>query len=157
MACSLVFLRRGGIPNRSESHRYLSEGFGMQADLAFYESPEDAMRAAVQSLGGTKRVGAMLWPDLSPENAGRRMNDCLSDKRAERLQLSQVMRVLAWAKDAGFHGPMTWICGEVGYEARPVAHAEEVDRVAQVVEQSTKTLAAALVTLERLQRVRVGT
>ena len=127
----------------------------MQADLPFYESPEEALRAAVQTLGGTKRVGAALWPDLSPENAGRRMNDCLSAARAERLTISQVMRVLTLAKEAGCHGPMQWICGEVGYEAKPVARAEELDRVAQVVEQSTKTLAAALVTLERLQRMRV--
>lgn len=127
----------------------------MQSSLPFFECAEDALRHAVQVLGGAKQVGARLWPDRSPDQAARHLLDCLNGARAERLQLSQVMRLLAWAKEAGCHEPMQWICAEIGYEARAVAPAEEVDRVATVVEQSTKTLAAALATLERLQRVRV--
>jgi hypothetical protein len=128
----------------------------MQVDLPFYESDLDAMRAAVQSLGGTKKVGALLWPDLSPDNAGRRLSDSLNPHRSERLTLSQIMRVLQLAKAAGHHGPMTWIASEIGYCAQPVSAADEVDRLACVVEESTRTLASALATLERLQRVRVA-
>jgi hypothetical protein len=128
----------------------------MQADLPFYESPEDALRAAVQALGGTKKIGALLWGDLSPENAGRRMSDCLNANRTERLTLGQVMRVLQMAKAAGHHGPMAWIAAEIGYSAQPVSQADEVDRLACVLEESTRTMAAALATLERLQRVRVA-
>ena len=122
----------------------------MQVDLPFYESSEDAMRAAVQSLGGTKRVGALLWPDLSPDNAGRRLSDTLNPHRSERLTLSQVMRVLQMAKAAGHHGPMSWIASEIGYAVQPVTAAEEVDRLACVVEESTRTLAAALATVAKL-------
>ena len=128
----------------------------MQSEMPFFEAPEDALRAAVQLLGGAKQVGAQLWPDLSPDGAGRKLLDCINPGRAERLSLSQCMKVLTWARDAGHHGPMQWICGEVGYEARPVTKAEEMDRVSAVVEQSSRTLAAALATLERLQRVRVA-
>jgi hypothetical protein len=123
----------------------------MQVELPFFETPEDALRAAVQALGGSKRVGAMMWPDKTPDNAGRAMNDCLNPGRSERLNLGQVMRVLAWARDVGCHEPMRWLCHEVGYEARPVTRAEEVDRVAAVVEQSSRTLAVAVATLERLR------
>ena len=35
----------------------------MQVEMPFYESPEDALKAAVQALGGSKSVGPMLWPD----------------------------------------------------------------------------------------------
>ncbi len=125
-----------------------------QLEMPFYESPEDALRAAVQLLGGAKQVGARLWPDQSPDAAARKMLDCVNPGRSERLSLSQVMRVMAWARDAGHHGPMSWVCNEIGYEARPVTRAEEVDRVASVVEQSSRQLAIAVATLERLQRVR---
>lgn len=128
----------------------------MQADLPFYEGPEDALRAAVQALGGAKVVGARLWPDKTPDAAGRQMLDSLNTGRAEKLELSQVMRVLAWAREVGVHGPMAWIAAEVGYEARPVTRAEEVDRLTQVVEQSSKQLQQALATLERMQRVRTA-
>lgn len=125
-----------------------------QAEMPFFECPEDALRHAVQLLGGAKQVGARLWPDQSPDAAGRKMLDCLNTGRAERMSLGQSMKVLQWARDAGHHGLMVWICGEVGYDARPVTRAEEVDRVTSVVESSSKMLATALATLERLQRVR---
>lgn len=126
----------------------------LQSDLPFFECPEDALRAAVQALGGAKAVGAQLWPDKTPDMAGRLLLDCLNAGRHEKLDLSQTMRVLRLAHDAGCHAPMQWIAAEVGYDARPVAKAEELDRVASVVEQASRTLAAAVATLERVQRAR---
>ena len=152
MAASLLFLSIGVLPNGSEFFGRVR----MQSDLPFFECPMDALRAAVQGLGGAKQVGARLWPDKSPDAAGRLLLDCLNNGRAEKLDLTQVICVLSWAREAGCHGPMQWICAEAGYEARPVTRAEEVDRVAAIVEQSSKTLAAAVATLERLQRVRVA-
>lgn len=123
----------------------------MQADLPFYETPEDALRAAVQSLGGSKKVGIMIWPDKGVDNASRLLMDCLNTSRAEKLDVSQVMRVLALAKDAGCHSPFSWMAGAIGYDVTPITKAEEVDRLTTVVEQSTKTLAAALQQIERIQ------
>ena len=152
MVGSLFFLPVGVYPNGSECFGRVR----MQVDLPFFECPTDAVRGAVNALGGAKQVGARLWPEKSPDAAGRLLLDCLNASRPEKLELAQVMRVLAWARDAGCHGPMQWICGEVGYEARPVTKAEEIDRLAGVVEESTRTMASALATLERLQRVRVA-
>lgn len=124
----------------------------MQAEMPFYEGPEDALRAAVQALGGAKQVGAMLWPDKTPDAAGRQLLDCLNPARSEKLDISQVMLVLARAKSAGVHAPFTWLAGEIGYEARPVTRKEEVDRLTAVIEGSSKTLSAAVAALERIQR-----
>lgn len=123
----------------------------MQTDLPFYESPEDALRAAVQVLGGSKKVGSMLWADKTVDNASRQLLDCLNPSRNEKLELSQVMMILALAKEAGYHSPFSWMAGQVGYGVTPITKAEEVDRLTTVVEQSTKTLAAALSQLERIQ------
>lgn len=125
----------------------------MQSDLPFYESPEDALKAAVQELGGAKQVGAALWPDKTPDAARTRLLDCLNPSRTERLDVTELMFVFRMARDKGCHGPFAWLAGEVGYDARPVTKAEEVDRLTTVVEQSTKTLASALATLEKLQRM----
>lgn len=123
----------------------------MQADLPFFESPEDAMRAAVQALGGAKKVGCMLWPDKGVDSAARLLQDCINPARAEKLEMSQAMMVLTLAKEAGCHSPFQWMAGQIGYEVRPITKAEERDRLTTVVEQSTKTLAAALSALERIQ------
>jgi len=82
--------------------------------------------------------------------------DCLNTSRPEKLELSQVLLVLRLARDADHHAPMQWLAGEVGYEEKPVTKAEEADRLALVVEQSTKTLSSALAALERLHRVRAA-
>ena len=127
-----------------------------QVDLPFYEGPEQALLAAVQHLGGAKVVGSKLWPDKAPDSARTRLLDALNPARAERLDLSESMFILRAAKDAGLHGPFMWLAGEIGYEARAVTNAEEVDRVTTVVEQTAATLSKALATLERLQRVRAA-
>lgn len=124
----------------------------MQAEMPFFEGPEDALRAAVQALGGAKQIGAQLWPDKTPDAAGRLVQDCLNPSRSEKFDVTQVMFIFRRAKEAGCHGPFMWFSGEVGYDARPITKAEEADRLTTVVEQSTKTLAAALAQLERIQR-----
>lgn len=126
----------------------------MQAEMPFYEGAEQALTAAVQHLGGAKQVGAMLWPDKTPDSARTRLLDCLNPSRSERLDMSEAMFILKHAKDRGFHAPFAWFAAEVGYEARPITKAEEVDRLTTVVEQSSKTLAAAVAALERMQRAR---
>jgi hypothetical protein len=123
----------------------------MQAELPFYEGPEDALRAAVQALGGAKKVGALLWPDKGVDNAARQLLDCINPARNEKLDLSQVMRVLALAKEEGCHSPFAWLAAQIGYDVSPITKADEVDRLTTVVEQSTKTLAVALARLESIQ------
>jgi hypothetical protein len=123
----------------------------MQAELPFYEGPEDALRAALQALGGAKKVGALLWPDKGVDNAARQLLDCINPARNEKLDLSQVMRVLALAKEEGCHSPFAWLASQIGYDVSPITKADEVDRLTTVVEQSTKTLAVALARLESIQ------
>lgn len=123
----------------------------MQTELPFYESPEDALRAAIQVLGGAKKVGPMMWPDKTIDNAARQLLDCINPSRAEKLDMSQIMRVFSLAKEAGCHGPFAWFAGEIGYDTKPITKAEEVDRLTTVIEQSAKTLAAAMSAMERIQ------
>jgi len=125
-----------------------------QTELPFYDSAEDALRSCVQALGGAKQVGSMLWPDKSPDQAARLLLDTLNASRPEKLELTQIMRVLRLARDAGHHAAMQWMAQEIGYEAKPITKAEEVARLTAVVEQSSKTLATAIAALERMQRVR---
>lgn len=128
----------------------------MQLEMPFFESAEDALKAAVQQLGGAKKVGSSLWPDLSIDVANRKLLDCLNPSRSEKLDVTQVMYILRLAKEAGYHQAAAYINGEIGYDVRPITKAEEVDRVTAVVEQTSQVLASALATLERLQRVRVA-
>ncbi len=124
----------------------------MQIDMPFFDSPEDALKAIIQQLGGIKKVGPLLFPDKSVDAAARYLLDCVNHDRQEKLALTQIMMLLRLAHEAGYHAAYAWLSGEIGYDIKPITRAEEVDRLTSVVEQSTKTLASALATLERLQR-----
>lgn len=124
----------------------------MQSEMPFYDSPEDALKAVIQQLGGIKRVGPKLFPDKSVDAAARYLLDCVNSDRSEKLALSQIMMLLRLAHEAGYHTAYAWLSGEIGYDIKPITKAEEQDRLTCVIEQSTKTLAQALATLERIQR-----
>ncbi|GLR26530.1 hypothetical protein [Limnobacter litoralis] len=123
----------------------------MQIEMPFFECPEDALKSAVQALGGAKAVGQMIWPDKSVDAAARLLLDCLNPSRAEKLDVSQVILVFTRARAAGHHTPFLWFAQEVGYEAKPVTKEEEVDRLTFVIENSTKQLEAALGHLAKLR------
>lgn len=128
----------------------------MQAELPVYESVEDALKSAVYALGGTKKVGPMLWPAKGIDASYRLLNDCLNSLRAEKLDLSQAMFVLRAARDVGCYAPFQWVAGECGFDAKPVTRAEEVDRATAALEAATKSLQVSLATVERLQRARAA-
>lgn len=124
----------------------------MQTEMPFYESPEDALKACVEVLGGAKKVGGKLFPDKTVDNARDYLLACLNAGRSEKLGYSQILFIFREAKHAGFHAGWDYWSREAEYESRPITKAEEVDRLTTVVEQSTKTLSAALSALERIQR-----
>ena len=110
-----------------------------------YDTPEEALKAAVSALGGNKKVGVMLWPHMeeSPDKAGRKLADLLNEDRDEKPSLDQVVFIFRKAKQVGFHdGMYSWnrMCGYS--PSKPVDDAEELARKS----------AEALALLEQLQR-----
>ena len=124
----------------------------MQLEIPIYDHPEDAIKALVQEMGGSKVIASQLWPDKSPDHAGRLLNDCLNIHRLEKLEISQIMMILQQGKDQGRHTTMKWIAGELGYEVHPITKKEEMDRITIVVEEAGRALTGALQTLERIKR-----
>jgi hypothetical protein len=90
-----------------------------------FEDDLDALRATVQALGGNKIVGALLWPDKTPEGAGRSMADCCNPSRSERLNPSQLLFLMRMARERGW-SVVRWITADDNYRGRGV-----YDRVAK--------------------------
>lgn len=126
----------------------------MQTEMPFYDSPEKALDACIQALGGSKKVGALLFPEKTIDSASTYLMNCVDTHRAEKLSVSHVMMLFRMAKQAGVYAPFLWFANECGFDARPIAKEDEVDRLTMVMEQSSKTLAAALASIERLQKAR---
>lgn len=123
----------------------------LQTEMPFYEGIEDALAGCVQALGGAKKVAGVLWPDKPVEEARTLLLNCLNRSRKEKLDYSQIMWIFREAKRAGFYAGFQWFARECEFEARAVTTEEEVDRLTTVIEQSSKTFAAAVAKLERLK------
>ena len=103
--------------------------------IEFFEDINDAMREAVRQLGGNKKVGAMLRPEIPLTQAENWIRDCLNPDRREKLSPEQVLLILVEARKAGYHGAMAFIAGHCGYDKpRPVSIDEqEADLQSQIL------------------------
>lgn len=62
--------------------------------VLFHESLNDALREVVQTLGGTKKVGVLMRPEKSADEAARWISDCLNPDRREKFDPEQVLWLL---------------------------------------------------------------
>lgn len=91
------------------------------------EDLDDAMREAIRAIGGAKRAGSFLWPEMDPAAAGRRLSDCLSSEKREKLAFAQGLALLREARRAGAHAAMGFVAGWCGYEdPRPIEPRDEL-------------------------------
>lgn len=92
----------------------------------FVEDYYDAIRAAVEGLGGYKRVGADLKPDLGVEAAGRWLADCVNPDKREKLSPTELAYIRRRARQAGLHVLAAWEAKDAGYaEPKPVEPEDE--------------------------------
>lgn len=115
------------------------------------ESLEDAIRATVQAMGGYKRVGADMKPELAADAAGRWLSDCLNPDRRERLTPHELAYIRRRARQAGIHILAAFEARDAGY-AEPVPVEPEDERAAlqRALVASTKQLQQML---RRLQEI----
>lgn len=116
----------------------------MQTEMPIFDCPEDALRACVQALGGAKKVGPMLWPDKTVENAARLLLDCLNGDRPEKLGYSQQIFIFRESKRIGFHAGFAWWAAEVEYDIHPISPEEKRDRLADAIETASRALEMAV-------------
>lgn len=112
----------------------------------FVEDHYEAIRATVQALGGFKRVGADLRPDLPVEAAGRWLADCCNPDKREKLSITELAFIRKAGRQAGCHVLASYEAREAGY-AEPLPIAPE-DEAAQL----QREFIAAVKGLEAIQR-----
>lgn len=117
----------------------------------FHEDLTEALRTCVQALGGPKKVGVLLRPELPADQAGRWVADCLNPDRRDQLHPNQLLLVLTEARKVGCHAAMIFIAQHAGYQD-PAPLEPEDERAAlmrQFVEHS-KALHSLTARIEKL-------
>lgn len=92
----------------------------------------------VKAAGGSKVVGAKLWPDLGVDQAQRKLLDTLNDDRPHRLTPDQALLVAGMARAAGCHAYMRHCSARLHY-AMPAA----IDPRDEMAELQRQFIAAA--------------
>lgn len=111
----------------------------------FNDDVYDAARDCVKALGGFKKVGFALFPEKGPEKAGNYLGDCLDRRRGEKLSLEHFILILKWARHAGCHIGMNFICLECDYrEPEPVPLEEKTSALEAKIDANIKELSGML-------------
>lgn len=116
----------------------------------FIDDYHEAIRATVQAIGGFKRVGSDLKPDLSVEAAGRWLADCCNPDKREKLALTELAYIRKAARQAACHILAEYEARDAGYaEPHPI---EPEDERAKLERQFIESVRALEVIQKRLAR-----
>lgn len=118
--------------------------------VLIHESINDALREVVQALGGTKKVGVLMRPEKSVDDAGRWLADCLNADRREKLDPEQVLWLLREGHKANCHSAMNFIGGEAGYAVSIVEPLDEMAELQRQFIESSKNLTRMAERIESL-------
>ena len=118
------------------------------------ESINDALIACVKSLGGSKVVGPMLWPEKPQDGAQRCLLDCLNPERPNKLAPEQVTLLLRKCRQLGYHDAAAWLNADIGY-APPVPIAP-ADETAELMRQFTEAVRIVRCLGDKIDRAAPG-
>jgi len=117
-----------------------------------YETINEALIACVKASGGSKTVGAALWPEMAPDHAQRKLLSALDEARPEKLCPAQVLFVLKLARARGFHDGVAHILESLSYApTTPIEPKDEAADLMRQVLESQRQLAAQMERLAALQ------
>lgn len=119
----------------------------------FVEDYYEAIRSTVQALGGFKRVGADLKPDLGVEAAGRWLSDCCNPEKREKLSLTELAFIRKAARKSGIHILAHFEARDAGYtEPQPLNPEDETAQLQREFIASVKALEAIQARLAQVNR-----
>lgn len=121
-----------------------------------FDSVNDALSSAVTALGGFKKVGPALRPELPIDQAAGWLRDCLNAGRREKLAPEQVLLILRMSREAGYHAAMNFVAFDTGYKAAPVDRQTQEQELQQRFVDAVDGLTAIQAQLQRIQRVRAA-
>jgi hypothetical protein len=115
------------------------------------ETLNDCLIECVKAAGGSKQVGARIWPEKTIEAAQRHLLNCLNEGKAERLTPEQVLLIARLARERGCHDYINFVCGQLSYsEPTPVEPKDAAADLQRQFIESTRALAAMAARIELL-------
>jgi hypothetical protein len=121
----------------------------MDTGRLFYEDEHDAIRVAIQAIGGNKKAAELLW-GVNYKGGDQRIRDCLNPNRDEKFSFREVILLSRTARDSGCHALAVYFNAEAGY-APPVPITKE-DEKAELDRQVVEAISGLRGLLDRAER-----
>ncbi len=116
----------------------------------FVEDYNEAIRATVQALGGFKRVGSDMKPDMAIDAAGRWLADCCSPDKREKLGPSELAYIRRRARVENVHILASFEMREAGYaDPLPITPEDEAAQLQREFVIASKSLHGLFARMER--------
>jgi hypothetical protein len=113
-------------------------------------TPEEALRASVDALGGLQKVGHGFKPETDPALAGQWLSHCLTKGKRDKLSLDQVVHIFKQAHAAADHDGFAVFALLCGYQVQPLG----VDaQLADALRQAREAQERAEETARNLQTI----
>lgn len=123
----------------------------------FHDTYEDAIRDAVMSLGGFKRVGATLWPAMPADDAGRKLSACLNTDKREKLDLGELQLIRRESRKAGVHILASYEMRDAGYaDPQPIAPEDEAAQLQREYIAAVKAMSGIQARMDRVMTLQVA-
>jgi hypothetical protein len=116
-----------------------------------FESINEVLIACVKACGGSKQVGAKLWPEKTVDAAQRHLLACLNEDKPERLSPDQLVLLMRMGHGKGFHEVMEFLAAHLGYSV-PLP-TDPRDEMAELLRQSNDLRTQLLASSERMERL----
>jgi hypothetical protein len=110
-----------------------------------FENSKALLRAIIRQLGGYKPVSMRLWPSKNPQLAQRYLSNCCNQSSSAHLHIDEFLTILKWAKEAGYHDAINYVCAKAEYHSPAPINKEEKKAI---LRKQLKTIIAELDKLE---------
>lgn len=116
---------------------------------AFMEDVYEALKADCRAIGAAmgnpkgwaKEVGHCLWPQKSPDDAGKLLANCLDHHRVEKLDPEQVIWIISKAREAGAYVSMHYICDATSFtKPEPITPDDQLSQLMREFNDATKRM-----------------
>lgn len=99
--------------------------------LTAYESLHEALRQVVQAAGGSKAVGARMFPAASsPQRGAQRVTDSLNPEHQQHFSDLELVLLLKIGREVGCHDAMAYLAASLGYsKPEPVETQDELQQL----------------------------
>lgn len=117
----------------------------------FVEDLTEAIRATIMGLGGYKKVGAEMRPEMLADAAGRWLADCLNPDRRDKLCPDQLAWLRRKARQEGVHILTYFEARDAGYsEPQPIEPEDERAKLQREFISATKGIEQIMRRLEAI-------